>query len=160
MIINNIFVSYSYYLDEATIYAQFKCTGDKTFEMGDKVVFDLKIANAGNAMNAETGVFEAPIDGLYFFSTTLCLNSANINSAFFIMQMDVGAAKATNLAKGQVGNKYLAHCSGTSAVAYLGKGAQAWVEYGYNSNTKNSEPLTVSTTHTFTGFLVNTRNLV
>ena len=47
-----------------------------------KLVFDHVLSNSGNGYDIKTGIFTAPIAGLYSFSVTL---TSDISSRFFIM---------------------------------------------------------------------------
>lgn len=134
---------------EATVYAQFRSNELERFQAGDKVVFKTHIANVGNAYDIETGVFEAPVDGLYYFSTTICTGGqSGIWTIFHIVHEGV------KIAAGQVGNPTWGHCSGVSAAAYMEVGSQAWVEYGSHGD---NGYLDMKTDHSFTAILVNTR---
>ena len=49
-----------------------KLSSGRNSNAGATLVFDSPIANVGNGYNAETGIFTAPVNGVYFF-TVVCL---------------------------------------------------------------------------------------
>ncbi|XP_053400656.1 uncharacterized protein LOC128557366 [Mercenaria mercenaria] len=55
----------------------FKARSPASIDLEDNtvIVFTKNVVNIGNAYNNATGIFTAPIDGTYLFTSQLCLNS-------------------------------------------------------------------------------------
>ena len=110
------------------MYAQVGFTGYVIIRGGDRVIFNHVIANLGNAFDAESRVFTAPVDGLYFLSVSLCTGSPLTFTYFFLMHDGV------HLVRGMVGNTFWGDCNSISATAHMHVGSEAWVMYQFNSN--------------------------
>ena len=50
----------------------FRATGPSTAHIGETLIFSIPMENFGDGYNADTGVFTAPIKGLYMFSLSMC----------------------------------------------------------------------------------------
>ena len=49
-------------------------TEDQTVSPGDNFIFNEAILNYGNAYNADTGIFQCPVHGLYMMLSTILTN--------------------------------------------------------------------------------------
>ena len=130
------------------MYAHAESSGDVTFKGGDNVVFKQVVANLGNAFNTELGIFKAPVDGLYFFSVSLCTGTPMAYTYFYLVHDEV------NLARGLVGDAAWGDCDSISAAAYMQKDSEAWVLYENNSKDGNEITMT-GNEYFFTAMLVN-----
>ena len=136
--------------EDATVYAQIHSNGNDTIQKGEKAIFKSPIANVGSAYSNDTGIFEAPVDGTYYFSATLCLHQSDVYTYFLIVHDGV------KLAKGLTGNPNWSDCDTVSAAAYMRKGSQVWVEYGDTSTSIYGRNFAVAIDHSFTAVLINT----
>jgi hypothetical protein len=90
----------------------------------DAIKFSDIILNDGNAYNKDTGIFTAPIDGIYQFNAHICGNKTineidyyiNVNSQWIVSGEFTVPAKATD-----------AKCTSFSAVALVRKGENVQV---------------------------------
>ncbi|XP_025079790.1 uncharacterized protein LOC112555570 [Pomacea canaliculata] len=102
----------------------------KGFSTNQIIIFDLMMANEGNAYNATTGVFTAPLNGLYLFELTLDqYSSSRLPSWSKVIQSDHNFCQVDL----QAFNNIVKSCEST---VYLSQGEQLWVtmqsNYGYS----------------------------
>lgn len=102
----------------------------KPFGPSQHLIFDLMMANEGKAYNATTGVFTAPLNGLYLFVLTLSQSSSSGYPAGASLSNQTTTFCQVDL---QTFNNIVKSCEST---VYLSQGEQLWVtmlnDYGYS----------------------------
>ena len=121
-------------------------SGSHTFWIRETIKFNTAIANVGDAYDPISGQFEAPVNGTYLFSASMCSLTNDKWFHFHIMQ------DGNRLTWVTVGDRNLGECGSATAVTYMMKGSVVYVEIG---NAIES-PLTIQARHTFTAALLNT----
>ena len=91
------------------------------YKPGDKLVFTSSVANVGNVCNTKDGHFEAPYDGTYLFSVTLCTAGDNL-VVFRIVQY------GNILGEGHPGFSRWHACAPSTVVTQMKSGSRVWVE--------------------------------
>lgn len=90
MIILHIFISLE---PISTPIIAFKATGIKNISpvKGEVLVFPTVLFNAGNGYDASNGIFTAPEDGLYLFTSQICVSSNKfITASIMVEDTEVG----------------------------------------------------------------------
>ena len=118
----------------------------QSFSSPHTVKFDTTIANVGDAYDPISGQFEAPVNGTYLFSASMCSFTNDKWFHFDIIQ------DGSRLTTGTVGDKNWGECGSATAVTYMMKGSVVWVEI-INAI---EEPLMIDARHAFTASLLNT----
>ena len=95
--------------------------GTYTYKPGDRLNFTSTVTNVGNAYDIQHGFFEAPYDGTYLFSVTLCTSPGNA-VVFHIVQDD------DNIREGFSGDSSWHTCGSSTAVTQMKSGSTVWVE--------------------------------
>ena len=95
----------------------------QTYQPGDRVYFTSTVANVGNAYDIQHGYFEAPYDGTYLFSVTLC--TGGNNWVVFRIVQDVNS---NILGEGHPGDSSWAACAPSTVVTQMKRGSRVWVE--------------------------------
>ena len=95
--------------------------GTNIYKQGDKIYFTSTVANVGNAYDIHHGVFEAPCDGTYLFSVTLCTKSNNWVE-FRIIQ------DGNTIREGFSGDSSWHTCGSSTVVTQMKSGSRMWVE--------------------------------
>jgi len=86
------------------------------------IVFSHPVFNIGNAYNSGTGVFTAPVTGVYMFTAHFCIqNSKNWFYAFVREEENI-------VVKGLMYDKDQYNCASASAVVLLQEHERLWVE--------------------------------
>lgn len=114
-------------------------TLNATYHFNATVIYNKVISNMGNAYDAQTGVFEAPISGLYSFSFTgMAYNSTTLQ--LLLIKDNNYIVKAYSNGS----------CSGTNtADLYLQPTSKVWIIVGFNAG-----HLHTSDYNCFSGFRV------
>ena len=89
----------------------------------DTVVFGTIVTNIGSAFNSSTGIFKAPIDGVYVFAWTILTAPGNLFNSELVVD---GIAKLYNgaISFGE-GKSY--ESSGCTGVLQLKAGQKVWI---------------------------------
>ncbi|XP_008295308.1 complement C1q tumor necrosis factor-related protein 3-like [Stegastes partitus] len=105
------------------------------------MLFKKVTTNIGNAYDKDTGIFTAPVKGLYYLRFTGCVgNSGTLNAALFKNGINMFA----------IYNTLGTHSSGSNGMTLeLEKGDQVWIILWPSSSVFDQSRLT-----TFSGFLV------
>lgn len=104
-----------------TVYAQMLLRGYNTLAAGARVKFTATVANVGDAYKTAHGYFEAPYDGTYLFTVSLCMKTNNWVE-FRLVQDDIILTEA------HPGDRDWHECGSATAATYMRKGSQVWVE--------------------------------
>lgn len=104
-----------------TVYAQMQLVGVNSYKPGDRINFTSTVSNVGDAYDIHHGYFEAPCDGTYLFSVTLC--TALRSWVIFRIVQD-----GNIIGEDLTGDSAWHACSSTTAVTQLKIGARVWVE--------------------------------
>ena len=91
------------------------------YKPGDRVIFTSSVTNVGNAYKNQDGYFEAPFDGTYLFSVTLCTQGNNW-VVFRIVQ------DGNILGEGHPGDSAWHACAPSTVVTQMKRGSRVWVE--------------------------------
>ncbi|XP_060603771.1 thrombospondin-1-like [Ruditapes philippinarum] len=94
---------------------------DYSPSVGDVMIFGTTMANEGQAYNNLTGIFTAPVNGIYSFNTQFCLH--NNKFLYFAITLD-GAPFATS----QVYDTTVDRCNSVNGLTYLSANAKVWVK--------------------------------
>ena len=114
-------------------------------------VYTITVMNIGHGYDNGTGIFTAPVSGLYSFSTQHCLPySGNRSSSIFSFVAD--NRKIKNI---MFKNSNHVTCGTFDAIAYLNKGGRVWIQCSsfstlYEDNVR---------WNTFSGFLIHREKL-
>lgn len=131
-----------------TVYAQIQARGRSFLFEGTKVKFNKIIANVGNAYKTAQDYFEAPYDGTYLFTASLCVESYSL-AVFSILQDGI------NLATGKSGDVSQDSCGTATASTYMRAGMRIWVEVGFAAGIVGSWLKDKTGISSFTGVLIN-----
>jgi hypothetical protein len=93
----------------------------KTVNTGNKVVYDTVITNQGEGYDSVTGLFTAPLTGLYFFTAHAC-NQGNLDVKYAIYQEGTLTTKSIQYDNGCYS------CSSVSTIAMVNKAERVWVQ--------------------------------
>ncbi|XP_053372691.1 uncharacterized protein LOC128546317 [Mercenaria mercenaria] len=111
------------------------------------IVFDTTITNEGSGYDASTGIFTAPVGGLYQFTTHVCVHNGKHSFIGLVVEGNV-IAKDSNYDL----NYYT--CSSVGAVVRVKSGEQVWIKCTSGSSSyKLYEDSTM--TNSFSGILLN-----
>ena len=119
--------------------------GTHVYRPGDRIVFTHTVANVGNAYDIHHGYFEAPRDGTYLFSVTLCTAWTNWLEFRIIQDGKV-------IGEGISGDSKWVTCAPSMVVTQMKKGSQVWIQ------ADKTDGGTITSLHgipSFTGVLLN-----
>ena len=85
------------------------------------MVFTCSEANVGNAYKTQDGHFEAPHDGTYLFSVTLCTAGDNWVVFRIVQESDI-------LGEGHPGDSRWHACAPSTVFTQMKSGSSVWVE--------------------------------
>ena len=115
---------------------QFNARGIRDKSPSDKqvIIFPTVIENMGNAYNAGTGVFQAPVNGTFLFNIQVCTYSGQWGR--FYLVVDSGDNKITAISYYEAS----ASASGTSnsVAQYLMEGQRVWAQSYSEAGTTNT----------------------
>ncbi|KAH3754724.1 thrombospondin-2-like [Dreissena polymorpha] len=114
--------------------------------------FPTVIFNEGNAYNASTGHFTAPVDGIFYFTTQMCCQG-NSGFSFFLEKVSENMSAMTRLtATMQTENGYPA-CTSASSSVKLTRNEHVWVKMDGQLTTGQLYENSTLTWISFTGML-------
>ena len=128
-----------------TVFAQIQLRGEKRLTAGKRVKFTTTVANVGDAYKATEGYFEAPYDGTYLFTVSLCMDNGNWVEFRIVQDSNI-------LAEGHPGDSDWHACGSATAATYMRKGSKVWVELDRVSGGRISDEAGITS---FTGVFVN-----
>lgn len=100
-----------------------KVVSDASPSAGNTLIFTTPVINHGDGYNPSTGVFKAPVRGIYMFSVQLCID----NNAFINYEI---RSSTTVYSMTEHGEKDLDNtCSSITTVAVLQPDEEVWVKY-------------------------------
>ncbi|XP_041349263.1 complement C1q-like protein 4 [Gigantopelta aegis] len=113
------------------------------FHNGQIIIFDKVYRNDGNSYNEHSGMFHAPVSGLYSFTVQIFPNASGI---FFEMVKDGKLITVLLVKGGETGS--------AQTVMYLKSGQEVWVVdiFGTNDSIRGHE------LSMFSGFLIRASN--
>ena len=116
---------------------QFNARGLRDLSPSDKqvVIFPSVIENIGNAYNAGTGVFQAPVNGTYLFSVQVCTYASGTWGRLYLV-VDSGDNKITAISLYEDSTGSIS--TSNSVAQYLTEGQRVWAQSNYESGTTNS----------------------
>ncbi|XP_060576123.1 heavy metal-binding protein HIP-like [Ruditapes philippinarum] len=117
---------------------------------GQTIIFPTTLNNLGSGYNNGTGVFTAPVSGLYQFSVRLCLLQDQYVYVAIVSENDV-IMKTRLIDEGATHNA----CSSVSGLAILKRGGNVWVKSSSSSDGNNVWVRPTSVWNTFSGALIN-----
>jgi hypothetical protein len=129
----------------------FKAKGvtNRSPAIGETVRFGSTLINEGNAYNTVTGIFTAPVGGIYSFSTQICAVT-NHEISLEIIVDGVPHAKLF------VYDKDSYPCDSTDTVAVLHKQSKVWVKFTFGSTANVTSIFEHSyRMNSFSGYLVH-----
>ncbi|XP_060586448.1 uncharacterized protein LOC132742139, partial [Ruditapes philippinarum] len=129
----------------------FKAKGvtNRSPAIGETVRFGSTLINEGNAYNTATGIFTAPVGGIYSFSTQICAVT-NHEISLEIIVDGVPHAKLF------VYDKDSYPCDSTDTVAVLHKQSKVWVKFTFGSTANVTSIFEHSyRMNSFSGYLVH-----
>lgn len=118
---------------------------DKTVGNGQTYIFTDSVYNYGEGYDNTTGIFTAPGDGMYLFTTSMCVQNNHYNE-YAIAAKDKDVAKS--FMYGVSGNP----CNSLSAVVFLKVSDTVFVRSTYSGTRVREDSNRWST---FTGFLLH-----
>ena len=145
------------YADVKSTPVHFYVQRNSNFDLQTTIPFDLEVVNEGNAMNLMSGIFTAPVTGIYFFSFTglarfpASSDYVYLNVILYLNggQIGLGRAEDANTVDNQFGP-----LSSLQSTMNLKKGDQVWVEItGMSSEVYLLDNINYHYTH-FTGFML------
>ena len=95
---------------------------DKQPATNQVIVFSHPVFNIGNAYNSGTGVFTAPLTGVYMFTAHFCIVYQTEWYYAFVREEE------NVMVKGRMYDNDNNHCGTASAVIHLQKQERLWVE--------------------------------
>ena len=112
-----------YYVSDQpkTVFAQMQLVGVNSYKPKDRINFTSIVANVGNAYDIQHGNFEAPYDGTYMFSVTLCTSPASWVEFLIVQDRKI-------IGKELTGDSSWHACSQSTAVTQMKSGSKVWVE--------------------------------
>ena len=123
-------------LIQPTIVMKVRLSKDVTLsKVNQRLVYDTIVTNEGNAYDAETGIFRAPLNGTYIFSVTACATNSDRFSLYIVKDphMILGELRA--------GAKEYIDCNSEVTTSYLNAGSTVWVERSNNPNDEGQKGL-------------------
>ena len=125
----------------------FKATDliDKNPSIGDVLVFPNVLLNEGNGYNNNSGIFTAPVSGIYLLTVQTCSTSGSYHADSIMVQgKEIGRLFTQD--------KDLSVCNSGNAIAYMEANEQAYIK-----TKKRSGPLVSDEyrKNSFAGALLN-----
>lgn len=128
-----------------TVFAQIQLRGEKRLAAGARVKFTTTVANVGDAYKTTQGYFEAPYDGTYLFTVSLCMDNGNWVEFRIVQDSNI-------LAEGHPGDSEWHACGSSTAATYMRKGSKVWVQLDRVVGGRISDEAGITS---FTGVFVN-----
>ena len=95
-----------------------------------RLVYDTIVTNEGNAYDAETGIFRAPLNGTYIFSVTACATNADYFSLYIVKDQQ------TILGELRSGDDSYKDCNSEVTTSHMSAGSTVWVERSNNPHNR------------------------
>ncbi|XP_060553623.1 hemicentin-1-like isoform X1 [Ruditapes philippinarum] len=121
---------------------------NETLKEGEVYVFTITLMNIGDGYDNLTGIFTAPVTGLYSFSTQHCLSYSR-NSSSSIFSFVVNNKEIKNI---MFENSEHVSCGTFDALTHLKKGDRFWIKCTSESSLYED----LVRWNTFSGFLIHT----
>jgi len=96
---------------------------------GHVIVFSQTVFNHGDGYNNATGVFTAPVSGVYMFTVHICTLASKYFSFAFVK------TRGGDMVKGVMGDNDNHLCHAVSAITTLTKGEGVWLKCTSNYGT-------------------------
>ena len=122
---------------------------DKHLLKNQVIVFSHPVFNIGNAYNSGTGVFTAPVTGVYMFSAHFCFVHTKVWYYAFVREEE------NVIVKGFMYDSANQNCATASAVILLQQQERLWVECTYDPGADIFHESSY-TRNTFSGSLLHT----
>ncbi|XP_061187002.1 complement C1q-like protein 4 [Saccostrea echinata] len=116
-----------------------------SFWTGDVLIFSNVITNIGGGYNSNTGIFTAPVAGMYQFFVNICSYASKTTSYYIVLN---GISKVTALSQS---SNHAPYQTGTNMLLVrLEQGDKVWIKRRSGSGYYSSSPPFT----TFSGFLI------
>ncbi|KAL4218555.1 hypothetical protein ACF0H5_023289 [Mactra antiquata] len=127
--------------DGTTVVFNVYSYADQTLTSSQPVIFDRILQNQGNGYDKSTGIFTAPVGGIYQFNANLCANKdKELEYAIFVSGVKIvkGEFRASS-------NSVDLKCTSFSAASLVSKGEKVSVRgYTASLDTQGDDPLSFS----------------